>query len=151
MSLSKADTDILLTYHSNAEISANIKLTASNEPVFKCESCSAGFDTNSKLQAHRYRKRNLRNPYRQLVTTATCPLCGQTYKSIRNCPDHITKVCGPRAKPQTIVLLTCQLREATIPDRDAQNTTTSTPPGLQQAITPNIQVLLSRTATRLKL
>ena len=138
----------ILSAESTAERSSNIKQTAMNNPVFCCDQCTASFDTNSKLQAHKCKKHNIRNQYQQLVTTSTCPLCGTNYKTIRKCQDHITKVRGPKAIPAAKIR-TDQLKIA------QQELLTKQIPKAGSNIhvgtvtcAPNIQALLSRTQRR---
>ena len=99
----------LLHYDSTAEKRNLTKSTALNEPIYKCTECKAAFDDNAKLQTHRFAAHKIRHPLRKLVTTPTCPLCMITYKNLRTCQEHISKVCGPRATAQTIRQLTLQV------------------------------------------
>ena len=131
--------------HSNVERSSNIKQTASNNPAHASNMCTASFDTFAKLQTHKCKKLNIRNQLREIVTTPVCPLCNQNYKTIRNCQDHITKICGPKATPQTIQLLQPQYTKAQS-DQEAKNKANleGKRQGQTTTFTPNIQTILSR-------
>ena len=93
-----------------------------------------------KLQTHRLAAHNIRHPLRKLATTPTCPLCMTTYKNLRTCQEHISKVCGPRATAQTIRQLTLQVDTAFQLQAQPNYEHTNTP-------TANIKVILSRVAT----
>ena len=144
--ISKEETTKLLQVESTAERSSNVKQTVINNPTNKCDQCTASFDTNAKLQTHKCKQHQQINQFRQLVTRPICPICGNNYKTIRNCQDHITKICGPRATRATVNILTDQLQvaqAANVEGSTVQNKRTSLPANV--TFIPNIQALLSRT------
>lgn len=123
--LPKAQLSKVLTTFSSVERSSLIKDTASNEPIHCCTACDAKFDTNAKLQTHRYQSHNYRHPLRSLATSNICPLCSPTYKNLRTCQSHIANVSVERHRENLVE------RSRTLPSPNL--------PGPQ-----NIRVLLSR-------
>ena len=97
----------------------------------------------------RHLRKTTNTQMQEAQTTSICPLCNQNYKSSRNCQDHITKVCGPKATPQTIHLLQVQLTKAQAEqEARARNSTGTNLSSQPVTITPNIPTILSRTQQR---